>query len=79
MIDILLEMCKPTNKQLQLISVDENSNKFKINDIDLSLVTDGIKMKCKVYCFSKGFAMFFTSKDVTERDTKSDEIKINNF
>ena len=67
MIDILLEMGKQTNKQFQLISVDTNSSKFKINDIDVSLVPDGIKIKGKVYDFSKGFAMFITSKDVTER------------
>ena len=45
MIDILLEMGKPTNKKFQLISVDAYSNKFKTNDIDISLVPDGIKMK----------------------------------
>ena len=70
MIDILLKMCKQTNKQFQLISVDANSNKFKINDIDVSLVPDGIKKKGKVYDFSKGFVMFITSKHVTERDIK---------
>ena len=67
MIDVLLKMDKQTNKQLQLISVDANSNKFIIIDIDVSLIPDGIKMKCKVYDFSKGFATFSTSKDVTER------------
>ena len=79
MIDILLEMGRQTNKQFQLISVDANSNKFKINNIDVSLVPDGIKMKGKVYDFSKGFAMFITSKDVTERDIKGDEDKIKLF
>ena len=37
MIDILLEMGKQTNKQFQLISVDANSIKFKINDTDVCL------------------------------------------
>ena len=32
-------------------------------------------MKGKVYDFSKGFAMFITSKDLTERDIKGDEDK----
>ena len=41
-------MGKQTNKQFQLISVDANSNKFITNDIDVSLVPDGIKMKGKV-------------------------------
>ena len=76
MIDILLEMVKQTNKQFQLISVDANSKKFKINDIDVSLVPEGIKMTSKVYNFSKGFAMFITSKEVTERDIKGDKDKI---
>ena len=79
MIDILLEMGKQTNIQFQLISVDANSNEFKINDIDVSLVPDVIKMKGKVYDFSKGFALFITNKDVTERDIKGDEIKIKQF
>ena len=70
MIDILFEMGKQSNKQFQLISVDANSNTFKINDIDVSLLPDGIKLKGKVYHFSKGFAIFITSKDVTERDIK---------
>ena len=55
MIDILLLMGKQTNKQFRLISVDPNLYKFKINDVDVSLVPDGIKMKGKVYDFSKGF------------------------
>ena len=33
MIDTLLEMCKQTNKQFQLISVDPNSNNFKLNGV----------------------------------------------
>ena len=75
----MLEKCKQTNKHFQLISVNANSNKFKTNDIDVSLVSDGIKMKGKVYDFFKGFAMFITSKDVSERDIKDDEIKIKQF
>ena len=78
-IDILLLMGKQTNKQSELISVDPNSNKFKINGVDVSLVPDGIKMKGKVYHFSKGFLMFITIKDVTERDIKEDENKIKQF
>ena len=78
MIDILLLMSKQTNKQFRLISVDPNSNKFKINDVDVSLVP-GIKMKGKVYDFSKGFSIFITNKDVTERDIKGDENKIKQF
>ena len=73
MIDILLEMGKQTIKQFELISFDANSNKFKINGIDVSLVPDGIKMNGNVYDFSKGFHMFITNKDVTEKDIKGDK------
>ena len=79
MIEILLLMVNQTNKQFELISVDPNSNKFKINGVDVSLVPDGIKMKGKVYDFSKGFAIFITNIDVTERDIKGDESKIKQF
>ena len=79
MIEILLLMGKQTNKQFELISVDPNSNKFKINVVDVSLVPDGIKMKGKVYNFSKGFALFISNKDLTEGDIKGDENKIKQF
>ena len=36
-------------------------------------------MKGKVYDFSKGFAIFISNKDVTERDIKGDENKIKQF
>ena len=79
MIDTLLEMGKQTNKQFQLKSVYPNSNKFKINGVDVSLVPDGIKMKGKVYDFSKGLAIFITNKNVTEGDIKGEENKIKQF
>ena len=56
-----------------------NQTNLKKNDIDVVLVPYSIKLKGKVYDFSKGFAMFITSKDVTERDIKGDEIKIKQF
>ena len=75
----MLEIGKQTNNQSQLISVDANSNKFKINRIDVSLVPDGTKMKGNVYDFSKGFLMFIINKDITERDIKGDENKMKQF
>ena len=75
MIAILIEMGKQTNKQFELISIDSYSNNFKMNGGDVSLVPDAIKKKSKVYDFSKGFALFITNKDVTERDLKGDEKK----
>ena len=79
MIAILIEIGKQTNKQFELISVDPYSNKLKINGVDVSVVPDGIKMKGKVYDFSKGFALFITNKDVTEGDIEGDENKIKHF
>ena len=79
MFEILLLMGKQTNKQFELISVDSNSNKFKINGVDISLVPDGIKMKSKVYDFFEGFVIFIINKDLTERDIKGDENKIKQF
>ena len=75
MIDILLLMGKQTNKQLELKSVDKNSIKFKTNVVDISLVPDGIKIKSRVYHFSRVFTMFVTNKDVTLKDTRGDEKK----
>ena len=62
MIDFLLEMGKQTNKPFLIISVDASSNKFNINDVDVSLVPDGTKMKDKVYDFSKGCASLLLVK-----------------
>ena len=50
-----------------------------MNDIYVSLVPNGIKVKGKVYYFSKGFAIIITSKDVIERDIKGDEDKTKLF
>ena len=77
MIEILLLMGKQTNKQFELKSVDPNSNKFKINGVDVSLVPDGMKMKRKLYDLSKGFALFIANNEVTERGIEGDEN--NNF
>ena len=79
MIDILLLMGKQTSKQFEIISVDPNSNKFEINDVDVSIVPDGIKLKGKVYDFSKCFLMFITSNDATNGDIKGHENKIKEF
>ena len=79
MIDILLLMDKQTNKQLELKAVDPNSNKFKINVVVVSLVPDGTKIKSRVYDFSKGFTMFVTNKDVTQKDIRVEEMKIRLF
>ena len=58
MIDILLLMAKQTNKQFELKSFGPNSKKLKVNGIDVSLLSDGIKIKGKVCDFFKGLAMF---------------------
>ena len=79
LIVFLLLMDKQTNKQFELKSFDPNSNQFKMNDVDVSLVRDGIKKKGSFYGFAKGFLMFITNKDVTERDIKGDKNKIKQF
>ena len=76
MIDILLLMGKQTHKHFELKSADSNSNKFEINNIDISLLPDGIKIKGKVYEFSNGFALSISNKDVTKTDIKNDENEI---
>ena len=54
-------MGKQTNRQFELLSVDSSSHKFKTNCIYVSLVPDGIKIKGKIYDFSKDFDMFITT------------------
>ena len=72
MIEILLIMGKQTNKQLELKSVDPNSNKFKINGVDVSLAPNGIEVKGRGYAFSRAFNMFVTNKDKTEKDIRGE-------
>ena len=79
MIEILLLMGKQTNKQLELKSVDPNSNKYKINGVDVSLAPNGIKVKGRVYEFSRGFTLCVTNKDVTEKDIRGERNKIRLF
>ena len=79
MIDILLLMGKQTNKQLELKSVDPNSNKFKINGVDVSLAHNGIKVNGRVNDFSRGFSLFTTNKDVTEKDITGEGSNIRLF
>ena len=73
MIDLHLLMGKETNKQLELKLVDPNSNKFKINGVDVSLVPDGINIKSRVYDFLGVSLWFFINKDVTQKDIRGEE------
>ena len=50
-------MGKQTSKQLEIKSVDPNSNKFKINGVDVSLAPNGINIKSRVYDFSRVFTV----------------------
>ena len=72
-------MGKQTNKQLELKSVDPNSNKFIINGVDVSLTPNGIKVKGRVYDFFRGFTLFVTNKDLTEKDIRGEGNKIKLF
>ena len=79
MIEILLLMGKQTNEHLELKSVDPNSNKFKINGVDVSPAPNGMKMNGRVYDFSRGFNLFVTNKDVVEKDIRGEGNKIRLF
>ena len=79
MLDILADMRKQTNIQLRLVPFDANENKFTINNVPTHITPNGIKLRNKNYDFNKGFLMFITNKNVTERDIKGEENKIKRF
>ena len=72
MIQFLFLMVKQTNEQLELKSIDPNSNKFKINCIDVFLAPNGIK-KVESMIFLRVSLCFFTNKDVTQKDIRGEE------
>ena len=75
MLDILADMRKQTNIQLRLVPFEANENKFTINNVPTHITSNGIKLRNNNYDFPKGFFMFITNKNVTERDIKGDENK----
>ena len=79
MTDIILLMGKQTNKQFELKSIDPNSNKFKRNGVDVSPAPNGVKIKNRVYDFSRGFTLIITNKDSTQKDIRGQENKIRLF
>ena len=79
MLDILADMRKQTNIQLRLVPFNANENEFTINNVPTHIIPNGIKLRNKNYDFTKGFLMFITNKNVTERDIKGDENKIKQF
>ena len=79
MLDILADMRKQTNVQLRLVPFDANENEFTINNVPTHITPNGIKLRNNNYVFTKGFLMFITHKNVTERDVKGDENKIKHF
>ena len=72
-------MRKQTNIQLRLVPFDANENEFTINNVPTRLTPNGRKLRNNNYDFTKGFLMFITNKNVTERDRKGDENKIKRF
>ena len=78
-LDILADMRKQTNIQLRLVPFDANENEFTIINVPTHITPIGIKLRNNNYDFTKGFLMFITNKNVTERDIKSDENKIKLF
>ena len=39
-----------------------------MNDVDISLEPDGIRVRDHIYTFTQSFTMFIANKDLTERD-----------
>ena len=79
MLDILADMRKQTNIQLRLVPFDANENEFTNNNVPTHITPNGIKLRNNIYNFTKGFLMFITNKNVTERDIKGYENKIKQF
>ena len=79
MLDILADMRKQKSIQLRLVPFDANENQFTINDVPTHITPNGIKLINNNYDFTKGFLMFITNKNVTERDIKDHENKIKKF
>ena len=76
MIEFLADMKKQKNKQLQLVPIDANANNFRISGKYVTVTENGTKVRYNIYIFSKGFTFFVTNKDVTERDKKHGDEKI---
>ena len=79
MLDILADMRKQTNIQIILVPFDAIENEFTINNVPTHITPNGIKLRNNNCDFTKGFRMFITNKNVTERDIKRDEKKIKQF
>ena len=70
MLDILADMRKQTKIQLRLVPFDAHENKFTINNVPTHITPNGIKQRNNNYDFTKGFLMFITNKNVTERHNR---------
>ena len=79
MLDILADMRKQKNIQLRLVPFDAYENEFTINNVPTHITPNGIKLRNNNYDFTKGFLMFITNKNVTEKDIKGHENKIKQF
>ena len=79
MLDILADMRKQKNIQLRLVPFDANESQFTINNVPTHITPNGIKLRNNNYDFTKGFLMFITNKNVTERDIEGHENKIKQF
>ena len=79
MLDFLADMRKQTNIQSRFVPFDANENEYTINNVPTHITPNDIKLRNNNYDFTKGFLMFITNKNVTERDIKGDENKIKQF
>ena len=75
MLDVLADIRKETNIQLRLVPFDANENEFTIINVPTRITPNGIKLRNNNYDFTKGFFMFITNKNVTERDIKAMKTK----
>ena len=55
MLDILADMEKQMNIQLQLVPFDAKENNFTVNNVPTHITPNGIKLRNDNYDFTKGF------------------------
>ena len=69
MIGIPVEKRKHTSKQLKFTIVNASANLLKKKDEDISLETNGIRVK-NIYTLTKDLTRCMTNKDITNTNPK---------
>ena len=78
MIDILADIRK-RKYSITIKPTDANENEFRFNNVPTHIIPHLIKLRNNNYDLFKGFLMFITNKNWTERDIKNDENKLKWF